>query len=160
MSAPSNDVSYQGLVVHATLRRTSAIRDALEGPRRVDVAGGRTEGKWSDAEGAAVVNMLRRLSAAEVPVLDLHVISQLLIEIQRLRERIMASEVPGQWRTDPYRWIRESVGTVHNVQGPKPTSSSSSLGRRCRPSTVRADGRGECRTSSTSPRPAPAKTST
>ncbi len=59
----------------------------------VDVAGGRIEDKWSDAEGDAVVDMLRRLSSAGVPDLDLYVISPFLIVARRLRERVTASGV-------------------------------------------------------------------
>ena len=113
----SNDVAYQGLMVHATPGRTSAIRDVLGKSHWVDVAGGRTEDKWSDAEGAAVVDMLRRLSAAGVPDLDLYVISPFLIVARRLRERVTASGVLSRWTTDPYRWTKDRIGTVHTVQG-------------------------------------------
>ncbi len=117
MFSLSNAVAYQGLMVHATPSRTSAIRTILGASHWVDVTGGLTEDKWSEAEGAAVVDMLRRLSGAGLPDLDLYVISPFLIVAQRLRERIMASGVLSRWTQAPYRWTRERVGTVHTVQG-------------------------------------------
>ncbi len=113
----SNDVAYQGLMVHATPSRASAIRDVLGPSQWLDVTGGHTEDKWSDAEGAAVVDMLRRLSDAGLPNLDLYVISPFLIVARRLRESILASGVLSRWTQDPYRWTRERIGTVHTVQG-------------------------------------------
>jgi hypothetical protein len=117
MFSLSNDVAYQGLMVHAAPRRASAIRDVLGPSQWLDVTAGRTEDKWSDAEGTAVVDMLRRLSDAGLPNLDLYVISPFLIVARRLRERIMASGVLSRWTQDPYRWTRERIGTVHTVQG-------------------------------------------
>ncbi|AWV16795.1 hypothetical protein A3862_15870 [Methylobacterium sp. XJLW] len=61
--------------------------------------------------------MLRRLSDAGLPDLDLHVISPFLIVARRLRERILASGVVSKWTQDTYRWKRERIGTVYTVQG-------------------------------------------
>ncbi|WP_264048933.1 DEAD/DEAH box helicase [Methylobacterium flocculans] len=159
----SNEVAYQGLMVHATPRRASVIRDVLGGSHWVDVTGGRTEDKWSDAEGVAVIDMLRRLSAAEVPAVDLYVISPFLIVAQRLRERITAAGVLSRWTMDPYRWTRERVGTIHTVQGREADSVILVLGAPMptqRGARGWAGGRGDRRTSSTSRRPEPRRTST
>ncbi len=117
MFSLSNDVAYQGLMVHATPSRSSAIRDVLGKSHWVDVSNGRTEDKWSEAEGTAVVDMLRHLSVAGVPNLDLYVISPFLIVAQRLRDSVKASGVLSRWTDDPYGWTRDRIGTVHTVQG-------------------------------------------
>lgn len=89
-----------------------------------------------------VIAMLRGLSAAEVPAVDLYVISPLLVVAQYLRERIIAAGVLSRWTTDSYCWTREQVGTVHTVKGreadsvvlvlgaPKPTQRDARMGER------------------------------
>nr|WP_301549689.1 C-terminal helicase domain-containing protein [Methylorubrum thiocyanatum] len=117
MFSLSNSVAYSNLMVHATPSRASGIRDVLGPSRWVDVVGGRTEDKWSDAEGAAVVALLRRLSEAGVAEPDLYIVSPFVIVAQRLRERVSASGLLQRWTSDPYAWTRDRIGTVHTVQG-------------------------------------------
>jgi len=117
MFSLSNSVAYSNLMVHATPSRTSAIRDVLGPSRWVDVVGGHTEDKWSEAEVAAVVAMLRRLAEAGVPEPDLYIVSPFVIVAQRLRERVLASGLLPRWTADPYGWTRDRIGTVHTVQG-------------------------------------------
>lgn len=117
MFSLSNSVAYSNLMVHATPSRTSAVRDVLGPSRWIDVVGGRTEDKWSEAEGAAVVAMLRRLSEAGVADPDLYIVSPFVIVAQRLRERVSASGLLQRWTSDPYAWTRDRIGTVHTVQG-------------------------------------------
>lgn len=117
MFSLSNSVAYSNLMVHATPSRASAIRDVLGPSRWVDVVGGRTEDKWSEAEGAAVIAMLRRLSDAGVAEPDLYVVTPFVIVAQQLRERVMKSGLLQRWTSDPYAWTRDRIGTVHTVQG-------------------------------------------
>lgn len=113
----SNEVAYGGLMVKATPKRESAIRDVLGSSHWVDVKPGKTEDKWSEAEGQTVIDMLRRLAEAGTPDLDLYIISPFRIVAQRLRERLGASGVLKPWTDKPWEWTRDRVGTVHTVQG-------------------------------------------
>ncbi|WP_162560950.1 DEAD/DEAH box helicase [Methylobacterium durans] len=117
MFSLSNRVAYAGLMVHATPRRTSAIRDVLGPSHWVDVAGDRTEDKWVEAEGEAVLAMIQRLAEAGTPTLDLYVVSPFVIVARRLRERLLTSGLLERWTSDPYGWTRDRIGTVHTVQG-------------------------------------------
>lgn len=112
-----NRVAYAGLMVHATPRRTSVIRDVLGPSHWVDVIGGLTEDKWNEAEGEAVLTMIRYLAEAGTPTLDLYIVSPFVIVAQRLRERLLASGLLERWTSDPYGWTRNRIGTVHTVQG-------------------------------------------
>lgn len=113
----SNGIAYGGLMVKATPERESAIRGVLGLSHWIDVSPTRTEDKWSEAEGQAVIDLLRHLGEAGVPNLDIYVISPFRIVAQKLRERIGASGVLKPWTDKPWEWTRDRVGTVHTVQG-------------------------------------------
>lgn len=113
----SNEIAYGELMVKATPDRTSAIRNVMGPSHWIDIKPTRTEDKWSEAEGQAVINLLRRLGDAGVPELDIYIISPFRIVAQRLRERIGASEILLPWTDKPWEWARDRVGTVHTVQG-------------------------------------------
>lgn len=113
----SNEIAYGGLMVKATPQRESAIRNALGPSHWINIRPTRTEDKWSEAEGQAVIDLLKNLGEAGVPELDLYIISPFRIVAQRLRERIAASGVLKQWTDKPWEWTRDRVGTVHTVQG-------------------------------------------
>lgn len=117
MFSLSNSIAYDGLMVKATPQRESAIRDVLGPSHWIDVRPGKTEDKWSEAEGQAVVELLRRLGDAGVPDLNLYIVSPFRIVAQRLRDRLGASGVLKQWTDKPWEWTRDRVGTVHTVQG-------------------------------------------
>ncbi|MDX3807697.1 DEAD/DEAH box helicase [Bosea thiooxidans] len=113
----SNQIAYGELMVKATPERDSPIRDALGPSHWIDIRPARTEDKWSEAEGQAVIDLLRSLGEASVPKLDIYVISPFRIVAQKLRERIAASGVLKPWTDKPWEWTRDRVGTVHTVQG-------------------------------------------
>jgi superfamily I DNA and/or RNA helicase len=117
MFSLSNAIAYANQMVHAKPSQKSAIRDAIGPSRWIDVSGGQTEGKWCEAEGDAVVELLRRLAATNVDELDLYVISPFVIVAQKLRERVQSSGLLRRWTDEPWKWVRERVGTVHTVQG-------------------------------------------
>ncbi|MCP4738656.1 MAG: ATP-binding domain-containing protein [Bosea sp.] len=113
----ANDVAYGGLMVKATPDRSSEIREVLGHSHWIDVKPGRTEDKWSEAEGQAVLDLLRRLGEADVENPDLYIISPFRIVAQQLRQRIAASGLLKRWTDKPYDWARDHIGTVHTVQG-------------------------------------------
>ncbi|WP_196804854.1 AAA domain-containing protein [Methylopila sp. M107] len=117
MFAISNEIAYGAMMVKATAARQSAIRDVLGSSHWIDVRPAKTEDKWSEAEGQAVIELLRRLGEAGVPKPDLYIISPFRIVAQRLRERIGTSDVLSRWTDKPRDWTRDRVGTVHTVQG-------------------------------------------
>ncbi|MGN8114321.1 DEAD/DEAH box helicase [Labrys sp. 22185] len=117
MFSISNEIAYDGLMVKATPDRGSMIRDVLGPSHWIDIKPTRTEDKWSEAEGQAIVDLLRRLGEAGVPELDIYIISPFRIVAQRLRERIGASGVLKPWTDKAWEWTRDRVGTVHTVQG-------------------------------------------
>jgi len=117
MFSLSNAIAYSNQMVHAKPSQNSAIRDVVGPSRWIDVPGGQTEGKWCEAEGDAVVELLRRLAMANIDHLDLYVISPFVIVAQKLRERIQSSGLLRRWTDEPRKWTKERVGTVHTVQG-------------------------------------------
>jgi hypothetical protein len=113
----SNNIAYAGLMVKKTANRTSAIRDVLGTSHWIDVRPTRTEDKWSEAEGEAVIRLLKKLAAAQVPNLDCFIVTPFVICAQRLREKVTASGVLSAWTEKPWDWVRDRIGTVHTVQG-------------------------------------------
>jgi hypothetical protein len=117
MFSLSNRIGYGNLMVHATPKRSSAIRDMLGGSRWFHIPGGRTEDKWCEAEGDLVLKLIARLAQSDLPELDLYIVTPFRIVAQRLRDRLATSGLLRRWTDDPWRWTRERVGTVHTVQG-------------------------------------------
>ena len=97
--------------------RTSAVRQVLGPSAWIDVKPGRCEDKWSEAEGRAAMELLRKLDRAGLDELDLYVISPFRIVAQRLREMLVAEKALSRWTTNPRAWVKERVGTVYTVQG-------------------------------------------
>lgn len=117
MFGVSNEIAYAGLMVPAKQPKPSRIREVLGPSAWFDVEGGGAEDKWSAAEGAMVVRLLRRLADAQVPP-NLYVVSPFVIVADRLRQIIRGDEALKSWIVgDAWRWTAERVGTVHTVQG-------------------------------------------
>lgn len=117
MFTVSNEIAYNNLMVKATQARQSKIRDVLGQSRWIDVSPGRTEDKWSEAEGLAVRALIKRLEVGEIEALDLYIITPFRIVAQKLRERLAAPGVLNRWTDKPWEWARDHIGTVHTVQG-------------------------------------------
>jgi hypothetical protein len=58
-----HDIAYENLMIQSKPARPSAIRDSLGPSRCIDVHG-RGQDKWCQAEGEAVLDLLRRLRAS------------------------------------------------------------------------------------------------
>jgi hypothetical protein len=117
MFSLSNAVAYSHLMVHAKPENHSTIRDVLGPSHWIDVIGGRTDDKWSEAEGEAAIHILRQLAEANILEIDIYLISPFRVVAQRLRERVQSSGLLQRWTNDPWKWTRERIGTVHTVQG-------------------------------------------
>jgi hypothetical protein len=111
----SNAVAYAGLMVNAKPPAASPVGAVLGDSRWIHVEGS-AEDKWSAEEGAAVVELLRRLQEAEASP-DLYVVTPFVIVADNLRRMVVESGVLRTWTDQPWTWARERIGTVHTVQG-------------------------------------------
>ena len=115
----SNEVAYDGKMVHAVADRPPSPTVGALGPSRwipVEGEGGAT--KWVEAEGEAVVDLFHRLRRAGVDDPDLFVVSPFREVVAGLRGVLCAEGGPlGTLVDDPAGWCAERVGTVHTVQG-------------------------------------------
>ena len=108
----SNTIAYQGLMVYRTLDRPFPGGSHPEYPRSswVDVAGP-SEGKWVPAQGAALVQILRRLHVENAVSLDrIYVLSPFRDVVTQCR-RLALSEFEAE------EWVDSHIGTVHRMQG-------------------------------------------
>lgn len=122
MFSISNEIAYDGLMVHAAGDQASPIADALSPELAVscwlDVVSNAQ--KWSNAEGLAVVDLLRRLADRGVREPSLYIISPFREVADRLRDRVVGSGVLDGLGVPARRqkaWSEERVGTVHTFQG-------------------------------------------
>ncbi|WP_051328527.1 DEAD/DEAH box helicase [Geminicoccus roseus] len=113
----SNTIAYGGLMEQGRGEKPSAIRTILGRSRWIDVQPDRCEDKWSAAEGDAVVNLLRQLDQAQLPELDLYIISPFRVVTHRLRELLAREPALRRWTKEPDAWVKQRVGTVYTVQG-------------------------------------------
>jgi len=111
----SNAVAYERLMVQAKRSGTSRIGDVLGPSAWFDVQGGGAD-KWCREEGEAVLDLLRRLAAADVEP-DLYIVSPFVLVAQNLRTLLRESTRLSPWIGDLRKWTAERVGTVHTVQG-------------------------------------------
>lgn len=116
MFGVSNAIAYERLMVKAKNSGRSAIRDCLGQSVWIDIQGTQGQDKWSLDEGMVVIRLLERLKAARI-VPDIYIVTPFVIVAERLRNLIKDSSVLESWVSDPVKWPRERVGTVHTVQG-------------------------------------------
>ncbi|WP_139247236.1 DEAD/DEAH box helicase [Hyphomicrobium sp. NDB2Meth4] len=115
MFAISNAVAYEGLMVQGRGARPSAIRDILGPSRWIDIAGSAHD-KWCPEEGEAVVALLAKLRRLAEPP-DIYIVTPFVVVQDNMRTLVRDSGVVDAWATDPGRWVRDRIGTVHTVQG-------------------------------------------
>jgi len=117
MFSVSNRVAYSGLMVKATGKRDSPIREILGHSAWINIEGSAQE-KWSCEEGEQVTQMLLRLAKAGVLNPDIFVVTPFRIVAHKLRERLRSETriFEGSDMT-PSEWVYNRVGTVHTVQG-------------------------------------------
>jgi hypothetical protein len=122
MFSISNEIAYGGLMVHAAGDAASAIASALSpwtpGSCWIDVVS--EAGKWSQAEGMAVVDLLRRLADRDVRRPSLYIVSPFRDVADKLRGVVVKSGVLdylGIPAKQQRKWSEISIGTVHTFQG-------------------------------------------
>lgn len=116
MFSVSNAIAYERMMVFATPKRNSPIRDTL-GPSRWIHVQGRDRERWCAEEGQIVVDLLAQLRRAGVKP-DLYIIAPFVMVVEGMRRAIIEARVLHGWiEGDPRLWIYERVGTVHTVQG-------------------------------------------
>lgn len=122
MFSISNEIAYDGLMVHAVEEKPSPIADALSpwlpGSCWLDV---RSEAeKWSRAEGNVVLDLLQRLGDRGVQAPSLYIISPFREVADKLRRFIVKSGVLHELGIAEYKqknWGEQHIGTVHTFQG-------------------------------------------
>jgi hypothetical protein len=115
MFSISNAVAYQGLMVQAKRPGVSQIRNCL-GPSKWINIQGESNDKWCPQEGAAVLDLLRRLKAGSINP-DLYIVTPFVIVADNLRRIIIDSGILKSWTDNDYKWCFERIGTIHTVQG-------------------------------------------
>lgn len=113
----SNEVAYNGLMVHATASQPSRIGKVLGTSKWLDIDSESGE-KWSRAEGDAAVDLLGRLFDARVDEPDIYFITPFRNVANKLRQHLRSApqtsqRLPGQGN----EWLANRVGTVHTFQG-------------------------------------------
>lgn len=111
----SNAVAYERLMVQAKRPGSSRIGDLLGPSAWFDVKGDSGD-KWCAEEGAVVLDLLRRLAAADVEP-DLYIVSPFVLVANNLRTILREAAWPSSWIGDLRKWTAERVGTVHTAQG-------------------------------------------
>ncbi|MGB0671489.1 MAG: DEAD/DEAH box helicase, partial [Rhodospirillales bacterium] len=115
MFSMSNVIAYEKLMVQAKAEKPSLIRDCL-GPSRWIHVEGRGEDKWCPAEGAVVIDLLKRLKDASIEA-DLYIVTPFVAVQNGLRDLVTKSGTLTDWVDNPYTWPYEHIGTIHTVQG-------------------------------------------
>lgn len=110
----SNEIAYANLMVQA--KRPTSDNDILGRSAWVDVVSRNSTDKWSPDEGAALIQMLRRLREGGYAP-DLYIVTPFVIVQDNLRSEIVNSGILNGWVDDPWNWVSKRVGTVHTVQG-------------------------------------------
>jgi hypothetical protein len=114
----SNQIAYDGQMVHAVSASTLGPVATTLGPSRWLNVDGNAQNKWCPQEGEAVVQLLSKLAAAGVQRPDVYVITPFRIVAHELRRRIESE--PGLLQrlgVSPDDWLRDRVGTIHTFQG-------------------------------------------
>ncbi|MBF0335913.1 MAG: hypothetical protein HQL40_20125 [Alphaproteobacteria bacterium] len=122
MFSISNEIAYEGLMVHAVENSPSPIADALAPwlPQScwLDVISNAE--KWSGAEGEAVIDVLRRLGDRGIRDPHLYIISPFREVADKLRKVVPKSGVLhglGISQKKQEGWGETRIGTVHTFQG-------------------------------------------
>jgi hypothetical protein len=115
MFSISNKIGYGGLMVNAKGPGRSAIRDTLGKSRWINVIAPEP-GKWVEEEGVEVINMLKKLADAGVPM-NLYIITPFRAVENKMKQMIIDNaEYIGIGHQQAVE-MSKRVGTVHKVQG-------------------------------------------
>lgn len=116
MFSISNHTAYGGMMVHATQKRESKIREAAKHSRWISVADDSSSNKWCIKEGEVAMKILRLIVQAG-GLQDFYVVTPF-----RDVEHYMRSAIGGnrEWlglSADEAKIAQSRVGTIHKVQG-------------------------------------------
>jgi hypothetical protein len=118
MFSISNEVAYDGQMVHAPSPREPGDIGAALGPSAWFDIDGDADSKWCPAEGEQVVRMLQALAANGVHNPDLFIITPFRIVMQELRRRLGEEKaLLAELGIGAGAWLKDRVGTIHTVQG-------------------------------------------
>ncbi len=112
----ANSIAYNELMVQAKQPGSSVIRDCL-GPSNWFNVLGEAEELWCPAEGDQLVRLLSQLKGLKQPP-DLYIITPFKRVAWCLDKLIKQSQLLQSWGIpDESAWLKERLGTVHQVQG-------------------------------------------
>lgn len=112
----ANNIAYAGKMVSAKSPKHSPILESLGASRWIDVTSG-GEDKWSEAEGAIVLEMLQKLRTDDVAP-SLYIVTPFVVVADRLRQLVLKSNILNDWVTEEaWVWVHARIGTVHTAQG-------------------------------------------
>lgn len=112
----SNKIAYDGYMVHAKKPSQSRIREVLGNSTWFDVRGGGTH-KYCAQEGQQVLALLHSLASHKVTP-DLYICSPFREVALQLRKAIEQSKILPQFGVqNSQKWLEDTVGTVHILQG-------------------------------------------
>lgn len=116
MFSVSNSIAYENLMVFATPKRSSHIRDVLGSTQWFHLEGGDVE-RFCPEEARLVCRMLQKLRDAQVTP-NLYIVAPFVRVAEGLKKAILDSRVIEGWvEGEAWRWVYDRVGTVHTVQG-------------------------------------------
>lgn len=119
MFSISNNLAYNGLMVHATVSIESEITGLFQAQSAWFDIKGSAEEKWCPEEGNHVCDMLLRSCSLFSADPDIFVITPFRNVAYRMRQRMEMEtgrlEMCGI--EDPNSWINNNIGTVHTFQG-------------------------------------------
>lgn len=113
----SNRIAYDGQMVHAPGAHDTRISSILGPSNWLDIDGD-AESKWCPAEGELVVELLRKIAAAECTDPDVFIITPFRIVAQEIKRRLEREiQLFSALGVDAREWANSRVGTIHTVQG-------------------------------------------
>lgn len=114
----ANTLAYAGMMVHATVPKSSAVSQYFGASRWFDIRGGGEE-KWSPDEGAHVEQMILGALSFLPELPDLFVITPFRLVADKMRRMLRAKSeyLQAAGIANPYQWVKDRVGTVHTFQG-------------------------------------------
>jgi superfamily I DNA and/or RNA helicase len=119
MFGVSNEVAYDGQMVHAAgTPSPGSVTEAIGRSRWFDIDG-EAETKWCPAEGDFVIRLLQELTHKGASEPDLFIISPFRDVANGIRNRLRseAALFDAMGVGDLDEWLSDRVGTVHTVQG-------------------------------------------
>jgi superfamily I DNA and/or RNA helicase len=117
MFSISNEAAYNNLMIHATTRRPSKIREMIGDSKWFHLSG-TSQDKFCPEEGEFVVRILKALVNNGIDDPDIYIITPFRNIADKIRRRIKQEKALFE-RMQKYAhtWVTECVGIVHTFQG-------------------------------------------